>query len=116
MKERSEVLLAWKRKVLPAAACALLLLTWAGLLYLLARQRKLTEELLRLDGQMLALSRSCGLQAGVLPADPAVAGELKNLQRSRRDQERAATVESGDEKDMMMLMTYSLVPVRYLKA
>lgn len=116
MKERSEVPHAWKRKVLLVAACALLLLTWAGLLYLLVRQRELMEELLRLDGQMLALSRSCRLQAGVLPTDPADDGEMKNLQRSRRDQERAATVESGDEKDVMMLMTYSLVPVRYLKA
>lgn len=116
MKERSEVPLTWKWKVLPVAVCALLLLTWTGLLYLLARQRELTKELLRLDGQVLALSRCCRLQAGVLPADPADDGEVKNLQRIRRDQERAATVESGDEKDMMMLMTYSLVPVRYLKA
>lgn len=115
MQERSGVFLAWK--VLPVATCALLLLllSSAGMLYLLVRQRELTEELLRLDGQMQALSRSCRLQAGMLPVEPAEAGELKNLHRSRRHQEGAAT-QSQDEKDMMMVMTYSMVPVRHINA
>ncbi|XP_035520874.1 uncharacterized protein LOC118330452 [Morone saxatilis] len=108
MKERSGVFLAWK--VLLVGMCALLLLSSAGLGYLLVRQGELTEELLRLDAQMQALSQSCSLRAGVLPIDPAQAGELKKLHRSRRNQEKPT--QSQDEKDMLMLMTYSMVPVK----
>ncbi|XP_037624096.1 gliomedin-like isoform X11 [Sebastes umbrosus] len=103
MKERNGVIVAWK--VLLVGMCALLLLSSAGLVFLLVRQRELTEELVRLDAQVQVLSQSCRLQEGVLPE----AGELKKLQRSRRNQEE----EPGqDEKDMMMLMTYSMVPVK----
>ncbi|XP_051236615.1 uncharacterized protein LOC127352364 isoform X2 [Dicentrarchus labrax] len=110
MKERSGVFLAWK--VLLVGMCALLLLSSAGLVYLLVRQGELTEELLRLDAQMQALSQSCSLRAGVLPMDPTQAGELKKLHRSRRNQENPT--QSQDEKDMLMLMTYSMVPVKAL--
>uniref|UniRef100_A0A8C2ZZY1 Olfactomedin-like domain-containing protein n=1 Tax=Cyclopterus lumpus TaxID=8103 RepID=A0A8C2ZZY1_CYCLU len=110
MKEGSGVFLAWK--VLLVGMCALLLLSSGGLVFLLVRQKELTEELVRLDAQVQVLSQSCMLQAGVLrPADPAEAGELKKLQRSRRNQEGKPTP-SEDEKDMMMLMTYSMVPVK----
>lgn len=93
--------------------CALLLLSSGGLVFLLVKQKELTEELVRLDAQVQVLSQSCGLQAGVLqPSDPAEAVELLKLQRSRRNQEGKPTGGEG-EKDMMMLMTYSMVPVRH---
>lgn len=83
-----------------------LLLSSAGLVYLLVRQGELTEELLRLEAQVKVLVQSCGLQNGTsLQGD-----ELRRLHRSRRNQEEA---ERQDEKDMLMLTSYSMVPVRY---
>ncbi|XP_068578539.1 gliomedin-like isoform X2 [Cebidichthys violaceus] len=109
MKEMSGAFLTLKW--LLVGMCALLLLSSGGLVFLLVRQKELTEELVRLDAQVQVLSQS-RLQAGVLqPTDPTEAGELKKLQRSRRNQEGEPT-QSEDEKDMMMLMTYSMVPVK----
>lgn len=109
MKDKTGVFLLWK--VLLSGICASLLLISAGLLFLLVRQKELTAELLRLDVQMQVLSQSCRLQAEILPMDPAEAGELKKLHRTRRNHEKP--VQSQDEKDMLMLMTYSMVPVRH---
>ncbi|KAK9516561.1 hypothetical protein VZT92_024481 [Zoarces viviparus] len=110
MKEMIGAFLACK--VLLVGTCALLLLSSGGLVFLLVRQKELTEELVRLDAQVQVLLQSCRLQAGVLrPTDPAEAGEQIKLQRSRRNQEGEPT-QSEDEKDMMMLMTYSMVPVK----
>lgn len=114
MKESSGVYLAWK--VLLLLMCVLLLLTSAGLGFLLVRQTELTEELVRLDAQMQELSQSCRLQAAILPAHPGQTGELKKLQRSRRNQDGEPPEESLDKKDMMMMMTYSMVPVRHTNA
>ncbi|XP_078023957.1 uncharacterized protein LOC117261781 isoform X1 [Epinephelus lanceolatus] len=105
MKERSGVFL------LLVGMCVLLLMSTAGFVFLMVRQRELTEELGRLGAEMQVLSQSLRLQAGALPVDPAQAGELKKLHRSRRDQEGKAT-QSQEEKDMLMLMTYSMVPVK----
>ncbi|KAL3061385.1 hypothetical protein OYC64_009546 [Pagothenia borchgrevinki] len=110
MKERSGVCLAWKVLLL-VGLCALLLLSSGALVFLLVRQKELTEELVRLEAQMQELSQSCRLQAGVLNQDPAAARELRKLQRSRRHQEEDLTQE---EKDMMMMMAYSMVPVKAL--
>ncbi|XP_033997918.1 uncharacterized protein LOC117491902 isoform X4 [Trematomus bernacchii] len=110
MKERSGVCLAWKVLLL-VGLCALLLLSSGALVFLLVRQKELTEELVRLEAQMQELSQSCRLQAVVLNQDPAEARELRKLQRSRRHQEEDLTQE---EKDMMMMMAYSMVPVKAL--
>ncbi|KAI3370675.1 hypothetical protein L3Q82_007237 [Scortum barcoo] len=109
MKERSGGFLAWK--ALLAGLCVLLLLSTAGLVFLLVRQKELMEELLRLDVQVQALSQSCRLRAGIVPVDPTEAGELKELLRSRRSPEGEAS-QSLDEKDMLMLMSYSMVPIK----
>lgn len=83
-----------------------LLLSSAGFIYLLVRQGELTEELLRLQAQVKVLAQSRGLQDGTsLQAEG-----LKKLQRSRRNQEEE---EGQDEKDMLMLTTFSMVPVRH---
>lgn len=110
MKERSAAFPAWK--VLLAGMCVLLLLSSAGLVFLLVRQKELAEELLRLDAQVQVLSQSCRLQAGVLPTEPGEAGELRRLHRSRRNQ-RGEPTQGQDDKDTLMLMTYSMVPVRH---
>lgn len=92
--------------VLQLAGMCALLLSSAGLLYLLVRQSDLTEELLRLEAQVKALARTCGPQDGAaLQAEG-----LKRLSRNRRNQEGA---ERQEEKDMLTLMTYSMVPVRH---
>lgn len=99
MQERSSALLQL------AGMCALLLSS-AGLLYLLVRQSDLTEELLRLEAQVKALAQSCRPQDGAaLQAEG-----LERLTRNRRNQEGA---ERQEEKDMLMLVTYSRVPVRH---
>lgn len=90
---------------LQLAGMCTLLLSSAGLIYLLVRQSELTEELLRLEAQVKVLVQSCSLQGGTsLQGDG-----MKKLQRSRRNQEEA---ERQEEKDTLMLMTYSMVPVR----
>ncbi|XP_040893955.1 uncharacterized protein LOC121181842 isoform X1 [Toxotes jaculatrix] len=112
MKEQSGVFNACKL-LLVGMCVLLLLLSSAGLVFLLVRQKELTEELVRLDAQMQELSQSCKLQAGILTMDPGEAAELKTLHRSRRNQEEEPTP-SEDKKDMLMMMTYSMVPIKSL--
>lgn len=91
--------------LLLAGMCALLLSS-AGLIYLLVRHSDLTEELLRLEAQVKVLAQSCHLRDGAtLQAEG-----LRKLNRNRRNQEEG---ESGADKDMLRLMTYSMVPVRH---
>eukprot|EP00064_Thunnus_orientalis_P010742 superscaffoldBa00001485_g10769 len=110
MKERSGVCLALK--ALLAGVCVLLLLlSSAGVVFLLFRHKELTEEVVRLDAQMQALAQSCRLQTGFLRTEPGEAGQLKALDRSRRSHSGAPKQSlDKDEKDMLMLMTYSMVP------
>ncbi|KAM7396854.1 hypothetical protein PAMP_019862 [Pampus punctatissimus] len=111
MKERSGGFLALK--VLLVWMCVLLLLSSAGVVYLLVRHTELMEEVVRLDAQMKVLSQSCRPQAGTLHTDPGKAGQLKALHRSRRNnggQPKQSL--DKDEKDMLMMMTYTMVPVK----
>ncbi|CAK6961526.1 gliomedin-like isoform X2 [Scomber scombrus] len=105
MKGKSGVCLALK--ALLTGMCALLLLSSAGVVFLLAKHKELTEEVVRLDAQMRELS-----QERFLYTDLEEAGQLKTL-RSRRSQ-GGETKQSHDkdEKDMLLLMTYSMVPIK----
>uniref|UniRef100_A0A668SML2 Olfactomedin-like domain-containing protein n=1 Tax=Oreochromis aureus TaxID=47969 RepID=A0A668SML2_OREAU len=109
MKEGSGVSPMWK--VLLVGMCVLLLLSTAGLVFLLFRQKELADELFRLESQLQELTESCRLRAGILPIDPGEAREFRKLHRRRRNQEEDPT-QSQDQKDMLMLMTYSMVPVK----
>ncbi|XP_005728043.1 uncharacterized protein LOC102200358 isoform X2 [Pundamilia nyererei] len=109
MKEGSVVSPMWK--VLLVGMCVLLLLSTAGLVFLLFRQKELADELFRLESQMQELTESCRLRAGILPIDPGEAREFRKLHRRRRNQEEDP-MQSEDQKDMLMLMTYSMVPVK----
>ncbi|XP_061577629.1 uncharacterized protein LOC133444119 isoform X2 [Cololabis saira] len=100
--------LVWK--VLLLGVCVLLLLGSAGLLLLLVQHQGLSRDMLRLESQMQELEQRCRLQARILPAEPGEAAELKKLHRSRRDQE--GEPEQVLDQDMMMMMTYSMVPVK----
>lgn len=113
MKEGSVVSPMWK--VLLVGMCVLLLLSTAGLVFLLFRQKELADELFRLESQMQELTESCRLRAGILPIDPGEAREFRKLHRRRRNQEEDP-MQSEDQKDMLMLMTYSMVPVRHQHA
>lgn len=113
MQDRSRVLPPWRKTLLAAAACVLLLLSAAAWIYLLVRQRHLAEELQRLDAQMGEVSRRCGGREE--------AAELRVLQRSRRQESgaaaaaaaaRTAAARGQEEEDVMVVMTYSLLPVR----
>ncbi|KAM4572863.1 uncharacterized protein PAE49_007891 isoform 2-T2 [Odontesthes bonariensis] len=108
MKETCGSFHMWK--MLLAGMCVLLLLGSAGLVFLLLQHKELAEEVARLDFQIQELSQSCRLQARILPEQLGEAGELKKLHRSRRNQE-GDPAESQD-KDMLMLMTYSMVPLK----
>ncbi|KAG7245470.1 hypothetical protein INR49_010921 [Caranx melampygus] len=109
MKEGSGVSCVWRAVLV--GLCVLLLLSSAGLVFVLVRQRELTEELFRLDAQMQELSQSCKLQAGVLFTDRGEAAGRKTLHRSRRNQEEEPTT-SEEKKDALMLMSYTMVPVK----
>ncbi|XP_039882846.1 uncharacterized protein LOC120730497 isoform X4 [Simochromis diagramma] len=109
MKEGSVVSPMWK--VLLVGMCVLLLLSTAGLVFLLFRQKELADELFRLESQMQELTESCRLRTGILPINPGEAREFRKLHRRRRNQEEDP-MQSEDQKDMLMLMTYSMVPVK----
>ncbi|RVE71713.1 hypothetical protein OJAV_G00054610 [Oryzias javanicus] len=93
---------AWKALLL--GMCVLLLLLGsAGWIFLLLQHSELVKELARLQSQVQELSRlhdARHLETGEL-------GELKKLHRSRRDQ-------ADEDQDMLMLMTYSMIPTKAL--
>ncbi|XP_075998272.1 uncharacterized protein LOC142991951 isoform X2 [Genypterus blacodes] len=115
MKDRNGVCVAWNTLLL--GMCTALVLSSGGLVFLLVQYRQLMSELLRLDAQMQVLSQSCVLQAGVFhTSEPTEAGELeKRVRRSRRNHGGEPT-ESNEQQDgdMMMLMTYSMVPLKVI--
>lgn len=118
MQDRRRVLPPWRKALLAVAmvvACALLLLSTAGWIYLLVQQWHLAEDLHRLDVQVREVSRRFGVQEE--------AAELRVLQRSRRQENgaaeaagaagEAAALRGQEEEDVMVMMTYSLVSVRH---
>ncbi|XP_034540968.1 serine-rich adhesin for platelets-like [Notolabrus celidotus] len=109
MREKSGAFPAWK--VLLFGMCVLLLLCSAGLVFLLVRQKELTGELGRLDAQVQVLWQSCMLQGGIKPTEHGETGWEKELLRNKRNLEGEMT-QSQEEKDMLMLMTYSMVPIK----
>lgn len=90
---------AWKALLL---GMCVLLLGSAGWIFLLLQHSELVKELARLQSQVQELSRSCKLRDAIETGE---LGELKKLHRSRRDQ-------ADEDQDMLMLMTYSMIPVR----
>nr|XP_043893030.1 olfactomedin-like protein 2A isoform X3 [Solea senegalensis] len=104
MTERRGLFAMWKELLL-GLCVLLLLLTSAGLVFLLVQQTELVKEMVRLDTQVQELSQSCKLST-----EP---GHVKTLHRSRRNQDGEPT-QSEDQTDMLMLMTYSMVPVKSL--
>ncbi|XP_058500911.1 mucin-4-like isoform X2 [Solea solea] len=104
MTERRGLFAMWKELLL-GLCVLLLLLTSAGLVFLLVQQTELVKEMVRLDTQVQELSQSCKLST-----EP---GHVKTLHRSRRNQDGEPT-QSEDQADMLMLMTYSMVPVKSL--
>ncbi|XP_047451980.1 uncharacterized protein LOC125014715 isoform X5 [Mugil cephalus] len=109
MKDKSGGLLA--RKMLLAGMCVLLLLSSAGLVFLLLQHKEMSQELVRLGSQVEELSQSCRLQARILPAELGEAGGMKKLHRRRRNQDEDLT-KGQEQKDTMMLVTYSMIPVK----
>lgn len=109
MREKSGSFPAWKG--LLVGMCVLLLMSSAGLVFLLLRQQELTEELGRLDAQVQVLWQSCVLQGGLKPSEHGDTGGQKELLRNKRSLEEESE-QSQEEKDMLRLMTYSMVPVR----
>uniref|UniRef100_A0A8C6Q0H9 Olfactomedin-like domain-containing protein n=1 Tax=Nothobranchius furzeri TaxID=105023 RepID=A0A8C6Q0H9_NOTFU len=110
MKERTESLPKWK--LLLVATCVLLplLLSSAGFVFLLIQHKDLVQELVRLESQMQELSLSCRLQTTILPDELRHAGELRGPRRRRRNQDGEVT--QSQEQNHLMLMTYSLFPIR----
>ncbi|XP_054900480.1 uncharacterized protein LOC129369125 isoform X1 [Poeciliopsis prolifica] len=104
MKDRRESFPLWKTLLVGMSVLLLLLLGCAGLVLLWVQHRELAEELVRLESQMQELAQCCRRQAGLLPDELGETGELRKLRRSRRNQE--------GEQDKMMLVTYSVVPIK----
>lgn len=85
----------------------LLIITSAAVLFLLVRQTQMMGEIARLDAQVHEMNYR--VEMGVLSSDPDDEPELSMPHRSRRSHEG----EDDDNKDMLMMMSYSMVPVRH---
>jgi len=99
MKDRENVVLPWALQALLLGMAVLLLLGSAGLLCLLLRHRELTQHVARLDAELHAVSRGPALGPGLLRGS-----------RMRRGAEDPGGKKNQD--DVLMMMTYSRVPVR----
>ncbi|XP_024912154.1 probable serine/threonine-protein kinase DDB_G0282963 isoform X2 [Cynoglossus semilaevis] len=86
----------------------LLIITSAAVLFLLVRQTQMMGEIARLDAQVHEMNYR--VEMGVLSSDPDDEPELSMPHRSRRSHEG----EDDDNKDMLMMMSYSMVPVKTL--
>ncbi|KAG7281020.1 hypothetical protein CRUP_016652 [Coryphaenoides rupestris] len=122
MKDRGNVVLPWALQVLLLGTVVLLLLGSAGLLCLLLRHRELTQHVARLDAELHAVSRTCGTlleaaeagEAGetgheAVEGGPAPGPGLLRGSRMRRGAKDPGG--EGNQDDMLMMMTYSRVPV-----
>ncbi|CAL8261398.1 unnamed protein product [Merluccius merluccius] len=104
MKDRESVVLQW-------ALRALLLLGSAGLVcLLLLRQQDLTQHVARLEARLHAVSQSCGSLREAVEGGPALDPGRRPSRRRRR-----AEAPGGEDQDMMLMMTYSRVPVHLVK-
>lgn len=99
-------------KVLLLVVCVLLLFSSAGLIYLLLRHREMTEDIAKLDAQVQVLAQR--VWTGVVTLDPEEAERLKKVQRSRRSHIGEPPIITDKDEEMLMLVTYSTVPVRLL--
>ncbi|KAM4619069.1 uncharacterized protein ACJ7VT_008295 [Polymixia lowei] len=114
MKDGGTAVLPRTLRVLLVAMCAVLALSSAGLAFLLAQHRDLTQHLVRLDAQLQALSRSRGPRTGILrTSHPGEGGQPRQIHRSKRSRGEELTYSRGkEEKDTLMMMTYSMVPLK----
>ncbi|KAJ3596130.1 hypothetical protein NHX12_002539 [Muraenolepis orangiensis] len=106
MKAREEVVFPWALRVLLLGTVAVLLLGSAGVVCLLLRQGELTQHVARLEARLHVVSQSCG---SLRAAGETLEGLGPELHRRRRGAEAPA----GEDQDVMMMMTYSRVPLKF---
>ncbi|CAL8356837.1 unnamed protein product [Lota lota] len=114
MKDREDVVLPRGLRMLLLGMAALLLLGSAGLVCLLLRHRDLTQHVTRLEARLHVVSQGCGSLRAV--GEAVEGGPLQDpepLHRSRR--RRGAEAPGWEDQDVLMMMTYSRVPVYQVK-
>ncbi|XP_061100627.1 gliomedin-like [Conger conger] len=109
--------LTWKLKVLVFGICLLTVLNSAGLLVVFVRQSRLAFLLAELDEQLEELSETSVVEfVSEVARNPELREERFQYSRNKRSHERHHPPELHREEqgDMMMMMTYSMVPVKVL--
>lgn len=115
MRETSPTSLSWKLRALLLGICLLTVLNSAGLLVVFVRQARLTSLLSELDEQLEELSETSVVEfVSEVARNPELRAERFEYSRNKRSHERHHRPELHHEEqnDMMMMMTYSMVPVR----
>ncbi|KAJ8343563.1 hypothetical protein SKAU_G00308920 [Synaphobranchus kaupii] len=112
---------SWRMRLLLLGMCALTLLSSAGLVVLLLRQTQLTAQLLQLDAQVREISERAVVEF-LSEVTPLAEQQRAKHQRHRNPRNKRSHGPWGprgpsrgeEQEDMMMMMTYSIVPVRVL--
>ncbi|XP_066557487.1 gliomedin [Amia ocellicauda] len=102
---------SWKSRVLLCGLCVLTVLNCAGLLFLILQHGHLSTQLSDLEGRLEDFSKSSVVEF-LSEVTREQAEEPGQYQYSRNKRSEARIRE--DKEDMLMMMTYSMVPVRVL--
>ncbi|XP_064169423.1 gliomedin-like [Anguilla rostrata] len=112
---------SWRMRVLLLGLCTLTVLSSAGLVVLLLRQTQLTAQLLQLDAQVREISERAVVEflSEVTPLAERQRAKRHHhhnprSKRSQRPWGPQGPPHGEQQEDMMMMMTYSMVPVRVL--
>ncbi|KAJ8340427.1 hypothetical protein SKAU_G00350600 [Synaphobranchus kaupii] len=109
--------LTWQLRVLLFATCLLTVLNSAGLLFVLIRQTQLASLLSELDEQLEELSETSVVEfVSEVARNPDLRAERFEYSRNKRSHEhdRTQQLHRMEHNDLMLMMTYSMVPVKVL--
>ncbi|XP_048829509.1 gliomedin-like [Brienomyrus brachyistius] len=110
--------LSWKLRALLLAMCVPIAVHTAGLLFVLHRITRLSGEVSRLDARMQELLERAAVEfrTEVTRQRGGQRAERHQYSRDKRSHERhiSSGLDSTENRDMMMMMTYSMVPVKVL--
>ncbi|KAL4613330.1 gliomedin-like isoform X2 [Arapaima gigas] len=113
--------LPWGLRAMLLGLSSLTLLTGAGLLLLLSQHMQLSGRLAQMESRLQELTESSGVEllteaVGTRDPNPSHQAEQYQYSREKRSQDHspAEGIRRAQHENMMMMMTYSMVPVRVL--
>nr|XP_023672950.1 gliomedin-like [Paramormyrops kingsleyae] len=116
--DKSNSGLSWKLRALLLAMCVLIAAHTAGLLFVLHRNTRLSAEVSQLDARMQELLERAVVEfrTEVTRHHTDQQAERHQYSRDKRSHERRSSsgLHRTENQDMMMMMTYSMVPVKVL--